>query len=211
VRFDPPGPGDLARRLQERAVAPETADACARLALGDADRAAALAFGTGPRLRADAEAYARAPVHGRLGERPWAALLETASAAGRGAREGVESRLADELEVLPKKEHARARREAEERARRVERRAATGALDHALQLVGLWYRDLACVTLDAPELAHHSDRRPALEEDARTAAPAALQDAVALVEDTRAALALNVGEELALEALAFRLGARLAG
>ena len=35
--------------------------------------------------------------------------------------------------------------------------------------------------------------------------------AVALVEDSRAGLQLNVGEELALEALAFRLAERLAG
>jgi len=31
-----------------------------------------------------------------------------------------------------------------------ERRAATQALDHALQLTGLWYRDLACVAAGAP-------------------------------------------------------------
>jgi DNA polymerase-3 subunit delta' len=81
----------------------------------------------------------------------------------------------------------------------------TGTLDHALQLVGLWYRDLACVAASAEELAHHTDRLEALREDAALRDGAAWRDAVELVDDTRARLALNVSEELALEALAYRL------
>src|SRR6185436_5300809 len=45
--------------------APEPADACARLSLGDGERALALALGEGPALRARAEAFARAPLAGR--------------------------------------------------------------------------------------------------------------------------------------------------
>jgi DNA polymerase-3 subunit delta' len=211
VRFDAPSVEELARRLAGKAVDPATADACARLALGDGERALALALGTGPRLRADAEAYARAPIHGRLADRPWTALLRTAQQAGAARRDAVEEQLASELELLPRKEHARARREAEERARRAERRAATGALDHALQLAGLWYRDVACVALEAPGLVHNSDRLEALSEDAGRLDPVTGQAAIALVEDARAALQLNVGEELALEALAYRLAERLGG
>src|ERR687897_864864 len=77
-----------------------------------------------------------------------------------------EAALAEELAYLPKKEHKRREREFSERAQRADRRAATGALDQALQLIGLWYRDLACVAAGAPELAHHTDRLPALQEDA---------------------------------------------
>jgi DNA polymerase-3 subunit delta' len=211
VRFDAPSAQELAGRLAGKGIDPATADACARLALGDGDRALALALGTGPRLRADAEAYARAPIQGRLADRPWTALLRTAQQAGAARREAVEAQLASELELLPRKDHARARREADERARRAERRAATAALDHALQLAGLWYRDVACVALEAPELAHHSDRLEVLAEDAALLDPVAGQAAIALVEDARAALQLNVGEELALEALAYRLAERLAG
>ena len=98
------------------------------------------------------------------------------------------------------------RRETEftERARRADRRAATQALDHALQLTGLWYRDLACVAAGAPELVFHSDRAEALQEDAGRDATA-LRAAMELVDDTRARLILNVSEELACEALAYRL------
>ena len=81
----------------------------------------------------------------------------------------------------------------------------TGTLDHALQLVGLWYRDLACVAASTEELAHHTDRLEALREDAALRDGTAWRDAVELVDDTRARLALNVSEELALEALAYRL------
>ena len=84
-----------------------------------------------------------------------------------------------------------------------ERRASTGALEHALQLVGLWFRDLACVAAGAEELVHNGDRLDALREDA--AKGNAWRDAVTKVDDTRAALLLNVSEELALEALACRL------
>jgi DNA polymerase-3 subunit delta' len=92
-----------------------------------------------------------------------------------------------------------------EQARRADRRAATGALDHGLQLAGLWYRDLACVAAGAPELAHHSDRAPQLAEDAEGRSLAQLQAAAELVDDARARLALNVSYDLACEALAFRL------
>ena len=109
---------------------------------------------------------ARAPLHGRSSERPWRAVLERAGARGAAAREEVERALQEELQYLPKKEHKRRETEFTERAKRAERRARTQALDHALQLTGLWYRDLACVAADAPELAFHSDRAAALGEDA---------------------------------------------
>jgi DNA polymerase-3 subunit delta' len=52
---------------------------------------------------------------------------------------------------------------------------------------------------------HHSDRLEALRAGADGRARAELLEKVALVDDTRARLALNVSEELALEALAYRL------
>jgi DNA polymerase III subunit delta' len=206
VRFDPLPPGALVQRLQGRGVAPETAEACARLALGDGERALALALGDGPALRAAAEALARAPLHGRAGaERPWKAILERGRARGAKAREAVEADLAEELQFLPKKEHRRREGEFAERARRAERRAETGAIDGALQLAGLWYRDLGVVAAGAAELAFHADRADLLAQDADGREPAALRRAQDLVEETRASLALNVSYELACEALAYRL------
>jgi DNA polymerase-3 subunit delta' len=206
VRFDPLPVAALAERLQSRGIDAATADACARLSLGDGERALALALGDGPALRARAEAFARAPLAGRShAERAWRPLLDSARAAGGVAKEQVEVALAEELEYLPKKEHKRRETEFTDRARRAERRATTGALDHALQLVGLWYRDVACIVAGADELVHHSDRLDALREDADGREHGALLEKVALVDDTRARLALNVSEELALEALAYRL------
>jgi DNA polymerase-3 subunit delta' len=205
VRFDPPAPGQLAHRLQSQGVPPETAEAAARLSLGDAHKALRLALGDGPALRAAAEHLARAPLHGTTGTtRPWKTVLDRARQRGQQAKQEVESALQEELQYLPKKEHKRRETEFNERARRADRRAATEALDHALQLTGLWYRDLACVAAGAPELAFHSDRAQALEEDAGRS-PKQLQRAQELVDDTRARLILNVSEELACEALAYRL------
>ena len=125
--------------------------------------------------------------------------------AARRARAAHEERLAEELQFLPRKEHRKRETEIGEQARRAERRARTAALDHGLQLAGLWYRDLACVAAGAPELAHHSDRAQELAQDAEGRELPALRDAVELVDDFRARLALNVMEDLACEALAFRL------
>jgi DNA polymerase III subunit delta' len=206
VRFDPPLPAELAARLEREGAAQPQAAAAARLSLGDGERARALALGEGPALRAHAEAYARAALHGRVGtERPWSALLGVAGARGAAARAAYEERLEEELQFLPRKEHKRRETEISEQARRAERRAQTEALDHGLQLVGLWYRDLACVAAGAPELVHHSDRTGELESDAEGRSLAALQAATALVDDFRARLALNVSYDLACEALAFRL------
>jgi DNA polymerase III subunit delta' len=206
VRFDPLPAGALVQRLQSRGVTPAAAEACARLALGDGERALELALGDGPALRAAAEAFARAPLHGRAGaERPWRALLERGRSRGAAARAEVEAALAEELQFLPRKEHRRRETEFGERARRAERRAETGALDGALQLAGLWYRDLAVLVAGAQELAFHADRAEALAEDATGRDPAALRRAQELVEDARASLALNVSFELACEALAYKL------
>jgi DNA polymerase III subunit delta' len=205
VRFDALGAEAVAQRLQSRGVAPEAASACARLSLGDGEKALALGLAEGPALRAHAEAFARAPLAAKASTAPWEPLLKTARDRGRTARESVESALAEELAYLPKKEHKRREREFGEQAQRADRRATTGALDQALQLIGLWYRDLACVAAGAPELAHHSDRLPALAEDAQGHEPAALQEALETVEDARARLALNVDPQLSFEALAYRL------
>ena len=210
VRFDALGAEAVAQRLQSRGVEPSAALACARLSLGDGEKALALGLAEGPALRATAEAVARAPIAATTARQPWGALLETARERGRRAREAVEAALADELAFLPKKEHRKRESEFAERAKRAERRAVTGALDQALQLVGLWYRDLACVAAGAPELVHHSDRLPALEEDAEGRDAARLQEAIELVDDARARLALNVDPQLSFEALAYRLERLLA-
>jgi DNA polymerase-3 subunit delta' len=210
VRFDALPPYRLAEQLAAKGLSAETARACSALALGDGDRALTLAFGEGPRIRASAEAFARAPLRGAAGERAWQPVLEHAQGAGRAARGEVEAQLAEELEYLPRKEHRRRETEYGERARRAERRAETEAVDHALQLAGLWYRDLACLVAGAPELAHHADRVEQLTEDAAGLGPAELQQAVDLVEETRARLALNVSYELACEALSYRLETLLA-
>jgi DNA polymerase-3 subunit delta' len=173
--------------------------------LGDGERAVALALGDGPALRARAEAFARAPLHGETAQRPWGRLLAAARSLGQAAEAELEAELGEELAFVPRKEHRRLQTEYAERSRRAARRAQTAALDHALQLAGLWYRDLACLAAGAAELVLHADRLDELTADAEGRDPAALEEAVGLVEDTRARLEFNVGEELAIEALAYRL------
>jgi DNA polymerase-3 subunit delta' len=120
----------------------------------------------------------------------------------------LEAGAAAEVELSPRKEQRRIETEWSERIRRARRRVETAALDLGLQLVSLWYADLACLAWDVEELVRHADRSVELAADAGVE-PTRLRRAIELVEDTRVRFELNVTEELACEALAYRLESML--
>jgi DNA polymerase-3 subunit delta' len=208
VRFDPLPSLQIAERLE--GVASDRAQASARLAAGNARLAARLTSEEGGALRASAEDFVRSALAGSTAGRPWMGLLELAKAAGAGAVEREQERMASELELLPGRERKRYERERLEAGRRGERRVRTQTLDLALRLAELWLRDVLCVCEGAPDLIYAVDRRAELEHDARGREGARLREGIELVGDSRLSLSLNVSEELALEALAFRLEALLA-
>ncbi len=203
VRFDPPPPPAIEAGLE--GVQPERARACARLALGDAALARRLAGEEGAALRAAAETFVRGSLADETAGAPWKKVLDAARAAGVLAGEEAERRVEDELELIPSKERKRHQREGAESRRRVERRARTETLELGLRLAELWLRDVLCLQLDAAELIHAVDRREQLEQDAGRVPVEALPRAIELVGATRLSLAVNVSEELALEALAYEL------
>jgi DNA polymerase-3 subunit delta' len=207
VRFDPLPWATIAGRLE--GVDGERAAACARLACGDAGLAARLASAEGVALRKAAEGFVRSALAGSTGARPWLAMLEAAKAAGVAAGERTQERMRAELELVPSKERKRYEREGLDAQKRGERRMRTRTLDLALSLAELWLRDVLCICEGAPELVYAVDRRAELEHDAEGAGSRALRRGVELVADTRLSLSLNVSEELALEALAYRLEALL--
>jgi DNA polymerase-3 subunit delta' len=209
VRFDPLPWARIEEGLpgEDR----QLARACARLCRGDAGLAAWLAGEAGGALRESAMEFVRAALGGRTGERRWLGVLEQAKAAGARAGEAALARSEEELELLPAKERKRSQREAGEAQRRCERRERTRTLHLALGLAELWLRDVWCVAEGAPELVYALDRTAQVAEDAAGRSPARLLRGVELVAATRRRLALNVAEELALEALAYRLEELLAG
>jgi DNA polymerase-3 subunit delta' len=205
VRFEAPSVDEVAAAVKADGIAAETALACARLSLGDSERAMELATEAGQTLRQGAEEFARAALAGRASStKPWTGMLAGVRARGDATRVELEARASAEVELYPRKERKRIETEWSERIRRARRRIETAALDLALQMVSLWYADLAALAWGADELVRHSDRRDHLRADAG-ADPGALQRAVELVEDTRQRFQLNVSEELACEALAYRL------
>jgi DNA polymerase-3 subunit delta' len=204
VRFDAIPAARIAERLSD--AEPEQAQACARLALGDAGRAAWLAGEQGSALRASSERFVRAALVGDGEERPWTGLLQVAKSAGVSAGERAQEEMARELELVPAKEHKRHEREGLETRRRRERRERTRTLDLGLGLAELWLRDLLCVREGIPELIHAVDRRTRLLQDAAAVGDLRLCSAIELVQDTRLRLPVHVSEELALEGLAYRLG-----
>jgi DNA polymerase III subunit delta' len=211
VRFDAPPVEQVARSVEALGVEWETAMACARLSLGDAERARALAREDGRKLRAAGERLARAALAGQgAAVKPWVELLAAVGATGEAVKDELERQAGSELELYPRKERKRVETEWSERIRRARRRAETGSLDLALQITALWYADLAALAWGAEELVRNTDRMAGLQADAG-AAPTKLLSAVDLVEETRRRFQLNVSEELACEALTYRLERVLGG
>ncbi len=205
VRFEPPTERDVAAGIEALGVGAESAVACARLALGDADCALELAGEDGRALRSQAQRFARDAIAGDMARsKPWSELLAAVRTRGDAVRVQMEARAAEELELTSRKERKRIEGEWSERGRRSRRRVETRTLDLALQLVALWYIDLLCLAWDARELVRNRDRLEELSADAGIE-PARLRAAVELVEDTRQRFQLNVSEELACEALGYRL------
>jgi DNA polymerase-3 subunit delta' len=207
VRFDAPSSAAVAEALSAEGVPAATALACARLGLGDAEVARELAGELGTALRAAAEQMARAPLtQGAATPGSWAPLLGSVRARGQALEAELEAAAESELELYPKKEHKRIKTEWSERSRRSRRRVETGTLDLGLQLVALWYADLAYLAWGAEDLVRNVDRMTELASDgAGACSPGQLREAIELVEDTRQRFQLNVSEELACEALAYRL------
>ena len=216
VRFTRVAPEVLEARLRARdpEAGEEQLRAAARLAGGDTERAALLLDETGIELRGAAIGCVRAARCGELAGAPWARLLEGASAAGERAaaeaRDAVVALAADAGEEGSASARRRIR-EGEELARRAGRRARTEVLDLALALIAGWLRDLAAIAEGASELVLNADRLDELEADAAGLSPTSARRAAELAMETRRRLRVNVSEELALEALTFRLERLLAG
>jgi DNA polymerase-3 subunit delta' len=205
VRFDPPGLDEIAAAVEELGVERRAALASARLALGDLECARALAGPDGEALRAGGEAFARSVLAGEAaGRKPWVEMLAAVRAQGERVREDLERQAAAEFELYPRKERKRLETEWGERIRRVRRRAETRSLDLSLQVVALWFADLAALAWGAGDLVRNVDRLADLDAEAGVDPPRLLA-AVELVEETRRRFILNVSEDLACEALAYRL------
>jgi DNA polymerase-3 subunit delta' len=209
VRFGPVPPERIAGLLTEDGADASLADACARLSGGDVQKARWLA-GEGSDQRGEAEAAARATLRDwedadwTLAE-PWRGLLERAAESGARAEAAVNERLEELVENEPKKGRSGFVKEFELQARRAHRRAHTASLDHSLELVQLWFRDLVALASRSEAQVFNTDRLQELAEDAEGRDVDSLIGCVDLCETTRRRLERNVLEDLALEALFNRL------
>jgi DNA polymerase III subunit delta' len=214
VRFDPLPPERIAASLERDGIEPGRAAACARLALGNAERARYLASTEGVALRDEVDQLVLAALAGERRDvrvEPWRALLERAELRRAEAEAAVERACAERLEQEPKgRERKALEREFDEAARRDGRRARTEVLDLGLELSAITFRDLVCVAEGATDAVLGTDRIETLAPAARGRDERRLRDAVERCEEARLSLELNVNEELALTALTLRL-ARLVG
>jgi DNA polymerase-3 subunit delta' len=214
VRFDAPSALEIAADLVSAGAAQATAEAYARLSLGDAGVAHELATAEGTLLRDRAQALVRQALAGEASRStPWTGLLEAVKARGERVTVELQARADVELGMYPKKEQKRVETEWGDRIKRGRRRVETQALDLALSLAETWLLDLAALSWGATDLVRNSDRLALLQGDAevgRGGDPQALRAAVELIEDTRLRLPLNVSEDLACEALSYRVERALA-
>jgi len=172
---------------------PAEVAAAARLSGGDVELARLLLSERGRGLRARAVSM------------DWSATLKEAEAAGEDAEAAAREALEAEREAGLK----RSARDITDAAKRAGRRRRTELLDLGLALTAAWFRDLAATAAGAEQVAHNRDRLAELRSRADGLDPAAARRAAELVQDTRRRLDLNVSEELALEALSFRLASVL--
>ena len=122
---------------------------------------------SGSVLRGAAEQFARATLAGQAASvRPWGELLTAVKSLGDGVRAELEGQAAADLEMYPSKERKRVRTEWDDRTKRARRRVETSALDLELQLVALWFADLAYLAWGAEDLIRNVDRAAELNEDA---------------------------------------------
>jgi DNA polymerase-3 subunit delta' len=203
-----PLPAEVLERdlTAEGSAPPDEVAAAARLAAGDLERARLLLDERGHELRGEAERCVAAALEGKCGGAPWKALLERAQAAGAD----VEAAAREALEGEAKAGIKRSAKEITDAAKRAGRRRRTEILDLAFELCAAWLRDLAAVASGAEEVAFNRDRLERLRSQAAGLDPAAARRGAELVQETRRGLNLNVNEELALEALFFRLESLLA-
>jgi DNA polymerase III subunit delta' len=207
VRFDPLPADRIAAALEREGIDPERAQACGRLALGNAARARFLASEEGTGLRDDVGALVSAALNGSPEpDEPWRPLLQRAERRRAEAEAQAEAERERRLELEPKgRERRSLERALEEAAKRDARRARTEVLDLGLTLASAGFRDLVCLAEGADDVVLATDRAPALAGVARGRDPRRLREAAERCEDLRQALELNVNEELALAALGFRL------
>ncbi len=167
--------------------------AAARISAGDLELARLLLSEQGRALREQAIAM------------DWSAMLKNAERAGEGAESVAREALEEEKEAGLK----RSTRDITDAAKRAGRRRRTELLDLGLSLVATWFRDLAAIAAGATEVVYNRDRLGQLQSRADGLEPNRAREAAELVQDTRRRLDLNVSEELALEALSFRLAREL--
>jgi DNA polymerase-3 subunit delta' len=180
--------------------------AAARLAAGDLERARLLLGERGRQLRAEAERCVGAVLEGETAAAPWKALLDDAKAAG----EDTEAAAREALEAEAKAGMKRSAKEIGDAAKRAGRRRRTEILELGFELCAAWLRDLAAFAAGAEEVIYNRDRLDVLRSQAEGLDPARARQGAELVQETRRGLELNVSEELALEALFFRLETLLA-
>ena len=192
--------------VEPHGAGPDEIAAAARLAAGDLERARLLLGERGRQLRAEAERCVGAALEGETAGAPWKALLDDA----KGAGEDTEAAAREALEAEAKAGMKRSAKEIGDAAKRAGRRRRTEILELGFELCAAWLRDLAALAAGAGEVVYNRDRLDRLRSQAAGLDPARARRGAELVQETRRGLELNVSEELALEALFFRLESLLA-
>ncbi len=215
VRFDAPAVEELAAELSAAGVAAEVAQAYARLSLGDAGRARALAEPEGVELRERAQELVRRALAGEAGAAaPWDGLLAAVRARGERVRVELEERQAPSSSCFPVAIASAQRRSGGSGPSAPAGASRPGPWSwrsiwsrRGCSISSHWRSGRSIWSGTVTGWASCGRTRRLVVAPMRGLCAARSS----LVEDTRQGFMLNVSEDLALEALTYRLGQVLAG
>jgi len=190
VPFRPLSGEAIVASLSAAGVEPSLAQELAELVDGDGRLARWLASEEGVALRGEIGRVIDGARGGRVGEQPWASLVDRAKAAGERAAQAVLDRYAERLEAASAGERSAVQRERDEAAHRAARRGRLEDLDRSLRIA---------------EAELRRRWREALREPGARPAPNAWERALVATTELRLRLQQNVGEKLALEGYYQRL------
>jgi DNA polymerase-3 subunit delta' len=206
VPFRTPGWEAIARRLEERGVAPAEAAARARAE-------GTLALRMGPfemEMRALGTELGLAALSGRTppAQQVRAIQARMESAAAESASPELEALRAEAKGLEGKRGERTAQKRVEDQEKRERRRMVSDGWEHVLDAAAGLVADALAVTVGAPAAVRHRDRIAALGD---AGGPEFLERALEEIQRTRSELILNPTVDLAVEALLTRIAAARAG
>lgn len=215
VRFQTASCEDVTIQLKSENIRAEEATAITKLSKNDIDYARFLTSELGKKLRTASTSAARSLYQSNELYQPYLdQIIELSDLAAAEAVQAIDDEERTALQFASKREQASVKRDFAQQRKRLERLTRFQQIEHALNLIVFWFRDLAYLhygreqaeqnKVDIARFLYHSDSILQLQSDVRKVNCTAADwwQATAIIEKTKRQLQLNVNLQLLLRAAA---------